>query len=118
MYVMQKKNAAASFVQSSHRAFYDLFRVDVLPVISNDVRNPNHTPFRSHVLLDSCGPIQPRNPEEVPDRSRIAERIIDRSNSTIDLLLDAWHRQALKSKWVILAMRADRMAGVIDAPHD
>ena len=118
MDVMQKKNAAASLVKSSHRAFYDLFRADVLPVISHDVRTPNHERFRSQVLIDSGGSAEPRNPEEGRARFRIAEGGVDRSNSAIDLLLDTRHRQALKRKRVILAMSADRMAGVVDAPHD
>src|SRR6185312_7205143 len=92
------------------------FRADTLePVIGDDIRTPRYQRLRLEEILDQLGAAQARNAKERRDATRIAERRVDRRNAAVDFLRNLLRRQALERKRMVLAMRADGMAGIIDA---
>ena len=119
MDVVHQNDAAAFCVQSPHGAFHDRSRTAAAPpIVRVDVRAPSDKPFALQEPFNRISAAQARHAEEGRERLGVAERSRDRIDAAVDLALDPLNRQVLEGVWMALAVSADGVAFVVDAPDD
>jgi site-specific DNA recombinase len=84
----------------------------------NRMTAPGDKLFALQELVDRIGAAEARDAEEGRERLGVAERGGDRIDAAVNLALDPLHRQALEGVRMVLAVSADGVAFVVDAPHD
>src|SRR4029077_8773432 len=118
MDVVHQNDAAAFRIQPPHGALHNRFwGAAAPPIVRVDVHAPGDKLLALQEPFNRIGAAEVRNAEEGRERFGVAERGRDRTDAAVDLALNPPHRQALEM-WVVLAVSADGMAFVVNAPDD
>src|SRR5262249_57792309 len=88
------------------------------PIVRVDIRAPDDKVPALQESFDRIGAAEARHAEEGRERLSGAECGCNRIDAVVDLALNPPHRQALEGAWMVLAVSADGMAFVVDAPDD
>ena len=73
--------------------------------------------MRCEKVVNGVGTREARNSEKRRDRLSITNCRFDSCDAVVNLVLDKWQRPVVEGEWVIQGVRADRMARIVDAPH-
>ena len=113
-----RDSALAARFEALERQRHDLVRGDVVvPVVGNRVRREDNEPARGEFALDGVRAFEAGDAEEWRQVFGIAQRGAHFRYSIVDLVAHAVDRQTAKTGWMTVAMRADGVALLVDAPH-
>src|SRR5262249_31278832 len=117
MDVVHQNDTASFRVQPLHGALHDRFRgAAAPPIVGVDIRAPDDKVLARKEPFDGLGAAEAGRGEEGRERLGGAGCGCNRIDAVVALALTPPHRQALEGAWMVLAVSADGMAFVVDAP--
>ena len=119
MNVMKQQDALAACLEPAQRQARDVGRPDSpMPIVGDGVGAEYHQRTVGQLLLDRVAARQAGNPEEWGEVFLIPQRTAYIRDAAVDLGPNLVDRHLLHAKRMMLAVRADRVSFLVDAPHD
>jgi len=119
MDIVQEQNAFAERLKPAHRQRDDLTGLDMaMPVVGVRVGREDGQSARGEFAFDKVGAGKAGDAEERCEIFGIAKGGADVGNAPVDFVAHFRDRQLPEARWMVLAMRADRMAFLVNAAHN
>src|SRR6516165_11936364 len=118
MDIVQEQNAFADYLKPAHRESNDLIGLDMaMPVVGVRVGREDDQAPRGELAFKDVGAGKAGDAEERRQISDAAKGGADVGDAPVDFMADFLDRQLAEAQRMVFAMRADRVAFLVNAAH-